>query len=336
MDISPYISELLREYKSVGLSGIGTFNRKKTSARYDRFSGALYPPIEVISFSTILTEQDILVLYISKSKKISTASAKYFINRYTENILQHLETTGEASIGALGALKKVNDRIFVEPIIAADLTFGYNPEKDPLHQDIATTTVVEPSTDNIQQNVSLDNIEDILIEKKSNIWNVIGSILLLLLITGGLTYIFNPEFFGLQSDMPIAHRDKKKDIKASLVKPISIGEDSTQRKDSLVDGEKSKRKSTTDSINSKKASYTPYYAVIGASFGLKEEAENYVKHLQSKKITAKIIEDRKKPRFKVSLGSFSTFEEATENKRHIQTSFNKEAWILTVKDTEKQ
>ena len=73
------------------------------------------------------------------------------------------------------------------------------------------------------------------------------------------------------------------------------------------------------------------YEIITGSFHLKSEAETYIAQLRKKGIDATIILDTKKPKYKVSMGSFTNKEAAHKEKRRIQAEIAKSAWVLTIK-----
>ena len=76
------------------------------------------------------------------------------------------------------------------------------------------------------------------------------------------------------------------------------------------------------------------YEIIVASFGLRREAETSVKGLRKKGIDAKVIEDTKKPKFKVSIGTFTVKSAADKERKRIQQELTKDAWILTITNKE--
>lgn len=339
MDISLYITELLRDYDSIGLIGIGTFNKKKTPARFDRVNGIVYPPIEVLSFKPVIENETILLNYISRIKNISEASAKYFVNKYAESIHEHLETDGVFNIPAIGTLKVANGSLYMEPLVSTPHTFGMVAEKDPAHisriQTVGTNPVLAAADTSSSGQEPLTEGLDYPQEKSGgSFWNVFGSILFLIAIAAGLTYIFNPEFFGLESDLPLNKRREQLATKRQPKPAIPVAD--TVAKADSVSSSSSLESPSVDPATPAPQKRTPSYEVIGASFALREEAEKYITHLKGKGIKASIIEDSRKPKYKVSLGGSSDPGEAGKIKRHIQENFNKEAWVLTVNDKAKQ
>ncbi len=86
---------------------------------------------------------------------------------------------------------------------------------------------------------------------------------------------------------------------------------------------------TPDSIKVKPKPLKTYEIII-ASFGLKNEAEHAAKAYRKKGIDATVVADTKKPKYKVSIGSFATRTAANKENRRVQQELSKDAWILTV------
>ena len=91
--------------------------------------------------------------------------------------------------------------------------------------------------------------------------------------------------------------------------------------------------STATSTPSTGAASSIKFEIIVAAFNKKSEAETYISQLRKKGIDAQIVEDNKKPKFKISMGSFTNEDAAQKEKRRIQgTNLAKDAWVLTIKN----
>ncbi len=349
MDIALYISELLKDCKEIGLPGIGTFSRRRTPSRYDREAGVIHPPTEEIVFSQGNGNDTELVNYLSAIKKISEASARYFINKYADSIRQQLELDGMAELSGLGKLEVQNGVYSMAPLQLTAMAFGQDILKDPafvIPQE-RSPAPTPPPVASVSRLTGNDYAEEPVYAeaeetKSGNTVSLILSLLFLVLIAAGLVYIFNPEFFNLDTDKPIHARTvtpQKKTTSAPAQPAVaadssSLGKNKVEVRDSAVTP--AVKKEAVPVPAAKPAEVLPRYEVIGASFALKSEADEYVRRLSKKSIKASVVEDARKPKFKVSLGSFNNYDEATIQKRKIQASFNKEAWILTINDKEKQ
>lgn len=332
MDIGLYISELLRDSKEIGLPGIGTLSKRRIPASYDTIKGMLNPPLEEIHLVGMDGPDLELVKYISRQKKISEASARYFIAKYADSLLQNLKQDGQAEINGLGTLSMQAGQIVMQPVKFATASFGLASVKDP----VLTTTSPEktgqavlsepfPVQPFVDENGS---------ERSGRTASLLLSILFLVLIAGGLAYIFQPELFNLDTDKPI-HQRKTTVNHTSVPVRAHRDSDSLSRATPPVADSNSAKTLPVTAAPAAVNQVLPKYEIVGASFNLQKEAEEYVRRLGTKGIKAAIVEDKRKPRFKVSLGSFTVYDEANAAKRKIQENFNKEAWILTINDKEK-
>lgn len=124
MDILLYLSELVQTRKVIGISGLGTIYKKKSPGRYDLETHSFLPPSYVLEFTEELKEEILLPELISKKRDITTATAIYFINEFSEMLHQRLKVHGEADLGTLGKLKSIDGKLTFEP--ARGLEFGFD------------------------------------------------------------------------------------------------------------------------------------------------------------------------------------------------------------------
>jgi nucleoid DNA-binding protein len=104
MDILSYLLELLQQRKEVGITGLGTFYKKKYPGRYDKEKQTFLPPGYTLQFSTDLTEEEALADFISTKRNISNDSAKHYITQFAEEVNQKLELDHEAELENTGRL----------------------------------------------------------------------------------------------------------------------------------------------------------------------------------------------------------------------------------------
>jgi hypothetical protein len=88
MDVSLYISELLKKNGEITVPGLGFLVRARKSAYYNDAEGKFYPPYHQTLFDPQDIEDDTLPQYVADKKNISLASAKYFIEKYIESLRQ--------------------------------------------------------------------------------------------------------------------------------------------------------------------------------------------------------------------------------------------------------
>ena len=101
MDVSLYISDLLKQNGEITVPGLGFLVRARMSAYYNDAEGKFYPPYHQVQFDPQDIEDDALPQYIAERKNISLASAKYFTEKYIEDI-KHEALVKEVSVADLG------------------------------------------------------------------------------------------------------------------------------------------------------------------------------------------------------------------------------------------
>ena len=129
MDLSVYIAELLNEHGTISIPKIGVFRQVRMRGYYNANEGKLYPPYFQTGFTQQLADDDSLLQYLTTRSKVSTSSAKYFMDKYLQNILQQAEI-GEVMLGKLGWLSKDNETLSFRPVKpgeASTAAFGFEP-----------------------------------------------------------------------------------------------------------------------------------------------------------------------------------------------------------------
>jgi len=88
MDIAYYISDLLGQQGEVTVPNLGYFVQIRMPAYYDSQLKKFFPPHFSVQFDPqVIEEDESLANHISAIKKISPSSAKYFIEKYTSNLI---------------------------------------------------------------------------------------------------------------------------------------------------------------------------------------------------------------------------------------------------------
>jgi len=104
MDILLYLSELLQQNTSVGLTGLGTFFKKKFAGRYDKEKQSFLPPGYSLQFTSDVKNENLLQTFISEKRSISAESAAYYIAQFVEDVNKRLEIDHEAELENIGRL----------------------------------------------------------------------------------------------------------------------------------------------------------------------------------------------------------------------------------------
>lgn len=327
MDIALYISELLRDHNEVGLPGIGTFYKKRISAGFNREWGLYTPPVEEIAFRSNDSGSPVLVEYISAVKKISKPSARYFINKFSESIKNSLSAEGRADLSPIGILQYSESGVYMLPSVSTPAHFGLPQLKESFWQP--GQRIPEVSAEEPDGPAVMEPKEEEANESRGKTWRTVFIATGAFVAVMASIYVFYPDLFNLKTDRPMPVQKTRVPVVARQpLVPDTVKNKDTSRV--VV------KKAVPSADTTARATPTIRYEVIGASLALKTEAEAYLRLMHSKGIKAKIFEDTRKPKFKISLGSYTSYEEANQEKRRIQGSFNKEAWIYTVKDKDKQ
>ncbi|MBB6500228.1 hypothetical protein [Pedobacter cryoconitis] len=146
MDILSYLTELIQTRKAVGVSGLGTVYKKKSPGRYDAETHSFVPPSYTIDFTPEVKEEVLLAEFISKKRNVSVDTAHYFIDEFSNGILQQLNDHQEAKLDGLGMLYKADDELHFEPL--EKLNFGFDfyglpsikAEQEPSAEEIVPET----------------------------------------------------------------------------------------------------------------------------------------------------------------------------------------------------
>jgi nucleoid DNA-binding protein len=171
MDILLYLSELLQQSKEVGITGLGTFYKKKFPGRYDKEKQSFLPPGYTLQFSTEVREENTLVNFISTKRNISAESANYYISQWVEENNKKLELEHEAILENIGRLFYTeHEGLSFEP--AKDVNYGsefyglpplsesepveekFIPgkgEEDEIYEEIAEAPALKPDSEKKEQ-----------------------------------------------------------------------------------------------------------------------------------------------------------------------------------------
>lgn len=124
MDILSYLTTLIKTHKEVGIPGLGTIYKRKSPGRYDTETHSFLPPSYTLNFTSDLKEQDLLTDLISKKRNISKDSATYFVEQFSQNILDELSNQQESDFGDLGTFSTVTGSLTFIP--KQEQNFGFD------------------------------------------------------------------------------------------------------------------------------------------------------------------------------------------------------------------
>ena len=125
MDILSYLTTLIKTHKEVGIPGLGTIYKKKSPGRYDIDTHSFLPPSYSLAFTSDLNEHTLLTDLISKKKNISADAAIYFVERFSQNILDELSSHQESDFGDLGTFSTASGGLTFVPKQETDFGFDF-------------------------------------------------------------------------------------------------------------------------------------------------------------------------------------------------------------------
>lgn len=125
MDILSYLTTLIKTHKEVGIPGLGTIYKKKSPGRYDVGTHSFLPPSYSLAFTSDLNEHTLLTDLISKKKNISTDAAIYFVEQFSQNILDELSSHQESDFGDLGTFSTASGSLAFIPKQETDFGFDF-------------------------------------------------------------------------------------------------------------------------------------------------------------------------------------------------------------------
>lgn len=145
MDIILHLEEILLHLKEVGITGLGTFYKKKSPGKYDKEKQAFLPPSYVLQFKTEVKNDDELANYIANKENIAQNTAQNSIDQFVEEINKNLELEHEAIINNIGRLFYTeHEGLSFEP--SKEVNYGSEffglPELPEIHQEETETPTI--------------------------------------------------------------------------------------------------------------------------------------------------------------------------------------------------
>ncbi len=360
MDIALYIADILKVKDEVSIPGIGTLYKKKSGAFYNPSEKTYSLANSTLLFAPEINNPNTLIDYIGEVKRISPASAEYFIEKFSDSLLKDLNDSGKAEIMPVGTFLNSAEGIIFNPASAdyqliedyglisvkdIDNTVSLSDQEDTASENFTSGTV------NRVDEYSEEDFNNEQ-ERKDRPPYIIAGIFVLIALAA-LTYSRYPETFDFllkpanpkqenkNNNSPIAKLDTSIAAADTLVKPLTEADsiafaDSImikKAKDEGLDVEKARDTiaEVSTEVHTLPVKDSITYEVIGSTFWKKSEADNYLKFMRKKGIYTKVVTKPRERKFYISLGTFSDRAKANEAKRRIAKELSKEAWILELK-----
>ena len=107
IDVASCIGELLYEYNSVIIPGVGGFVAKYKEAAIDQLQGVVSPPSKELNFNTNLVLNDgILVNHVKNKHQLAYEEARTVVDEFVEQLKEALENGQKVVIPLVGELYK--------------------------------------------------------------------------------------------------------------------------------------------------------------------------------------------------------------------------------------
>jgi hypothetical protein len=328
MDVGFYVSELLELHDRVSVPGLGQLARVRKSGYYNEAEQAFYPPGYELQFQPgIANEDNALINYIADKKNISFESAKYFIEKYINN-LQQEALTNEVPMGGIGVFYTQDGQLSFRPAgtLTTDKAFyglpsikinKINPE--PVAEPVSVTdTAPLPEVREPESNEAIieegGEVYEEEVQSRKGLRNA--------LIALGLIVVLALAIFGLKRYNPAAF-DKLLAREAKPVaspKPQPVGVDTTKADSAKTDSTKvdtltAKNKSINNRTiipavtNTFAPGSTRIEIIIEAHKNLKT-ANTVVERYKAKGVNAYIVPDAPGKRIMISAGAYGNRDSA--------------------------
>jgi hypothetical protein len=327
MDVALYIRELLALHSEVWVPGLGNFYKCRINGYFNEKENRFYPPAYILSFDVKGNESLHLATYISQKKNISTASARYFVEKFVRVVHEQARKGIADEIALLGNLYYDENKLIFDPIQRDEINaifYGLKPTKiSPLSSFIApgplpaTVQHYQDSAPLIAQPTYADIDGDELEKPKGlSLWVK----LLFILIISGLSLLIIYQYNPLVIDQLRSQRFIKQLIDSDSLK-INKTETTIQ-----VDS------NHLEPLNQPAVVETPIapvadtlianpdpkpFEILGGAFARLSEAEKAIQVYESKGLSAHILNNAHGRLFKVTLGSFENEDDAIKKRDSI-------------------
>ncbi|WP_299291202.1 SPOR domain-containing protein [uncultured Mucilaginibacter sp.] len=337
MDVAAYFKELLNRERMVYVPGLGTFLTRKSAGVYNQQQQKFYPPKNSIDFVEEEKQDETLENYISRQKNISPVAARYFIEKFVEQVQSSAHTK---NIPVKEVLFPAEAEAIENPNFAPAFNmenFGLPPVNLPLRKKTTEPAEKElvpelnPIEDINQEFSNTSEDEEIVSKRSTGFWASVLLLLAVSLLGCYALYLYDPNLFsGFSADKPAAAVVTKRTVADSITKKTgvkTVSEKDTLTKKAVVDTPAKDsaaiartvppvlKPATKDSAVSETAdadlvAKSPY-EIIGASFKTLNGAKSFLNQLKAKGMhRAKILSNTAGKQKLITFGSFKDKESA--------------------------
>ncbi|MDP9078328.1 MAG: hypothetical protein M3O71_12925 [Bacteroidota bacterium] len=324
MNLADYLSELLGQYEEVSVPGLGYFVRERVNGYYNEKESRFYPPYHKVKFVPQPKDDDTFTQYVADKKNISLASSKYFAEKFVSK-LREQALTGKYLFADLGLFYTDQDQLVFKPndkITDDPAFYGYPPlnifkQAQQPNAPYQKPSYTEPAPTSVSSTPPVQAAEDDHFyeeetggRKRVNVWMIVLIIITVVVLALFGVYKFFPTAFDkLGTTFGRSKADTAVPVYRHEVKPVAAD---TTKKEQPKDTTKvipaqAPPAATVDTTKHER------FEIIENKFRREVDAEFEVKKLKAKNVTnAKVLTKQEAPgtRFKVSVGTFYTYNEA--------------------------
>jgi cell division septation protein DedD/nucleoid DNA-binding protein len=367
MNVSKYISALLKDYECVVLPGLGGFISNEQPAAINRLTHEFKPPYHRLFFNTHLkTDDGLLVNHISKQEQITYSQARLVVDEYVSGVQLRLQNGKTVELDNIGYLN-----LDEEQNIAFDQDFSTNYNADAFGLTSFVSPPVKRETEEEEDFLRLivprqkkqEKPQDRRPEKKQKQETkkekkyarrlpVVIAVLALFVIAVAWGLQHRENFSSYASLFPFSNGTPKyqprevKEMQTSSLdeltqeltgNPVTADEEATPevvKEAADVPMEVATTATTSPIVPEEKKvvpvpkATTKQYYIIAGSFGKESNANKLVGQLKKKGFEAMIADTNKNGMFRVAYASVGNLKLAKEKLQAIRQEDNAEAWIL--------
>lgn len=312
MNISHHISQLLYRYPCVTVPGFGAFLTETVSASIQESNHTFYPPKKVISFNSYIKNNDgLLANHISVTEKISYTDAVLVIENAVKVLNVALEAGEITILKNIGLLRKNSE---------GNIIFEASSQVNYLTNSFGLSSYVSPV---VKREELKKVVEEIVVAEKPTIELLSETRKAKPYLKYAAMFIMSLGGAGFGYT---AYVSQQAEIETNIVRSEVQKELNTKIQEAtfFIDNPIASNTNST-SVEEKKT--FPFHIVFG-SFRSEGNAEKALKKLESQGYKARILSKNDQNLYPVVYGSYATYTEAQYEATQIQTTKDKNAWLL--------
>ncbi len=327
MDIVKYIVEILIDNDQVVIPGLGVLKTEYKSAIIHPVDHSFNPPAKALIFTESTSDDKLLTKRISEGENISIDEAENEIKTLVDVIHSDIEKKKIVVVEGLGSFSLDSNNKIIFKTDDNNLfndSFGLT--------DFQSPAIVRNDFKEMAEAKIAEEKEKVLRRRKRNRRIIFATGIAALLVAFLYVYYFTDIFNSLQyQNKTIIVNDIPK-AKPKVIVVDTIVKDTTkiivqQNQDTL---KKEKGVITNNhTVTDSKSSTGVMYYIIAGSFKVEENANTWVAKLKAKGYpNAGVIKPTNSTLFVTYYNSYNNKEQATIDFKKINTTLDKEAWIM--------